>query len=77
MGEAKFIRAFCNFYLVNLFGPIPIVTTVNWRNTNLLYRSQEQDVYALIVEDLIEAVDEKAKAHSADLVLADQKPSTK
>ena len=23
-GEAKFVRAFCHFYLVNLFGPVPL-----------------------------------------------------
>ncbi len=54
-GEALFVRAFCNFYLVNLFGPVPLVTTVNWRKTNLLARAPVEEVYRLILSDLKEA----------------------
>jgi len=52
IGEARFVRAFCNFYLVNFFGDIPIVTTTNWQKTNLLYRSNQRDVYDFILKDL-------------------------
>ncbi len=51
-GQAYFIRAFCNFYLVNLFGPVPLVNTVNWRNTNLLSNAPVSDIYQFIVSDL-------------------------
>lgn len=55
IGEAKFVRAFCNFYLFNLFGNIPLVTTVNWHNTNLLSRSDSSEVYQAITSDLKDA----------------------
>lgn len=54
-GESKFIRAFCNFYLVNLFGDIPLVTTTNWHNSSLLSRTLTQQVYTLIISDLEDA----------------------
>ena len=58
MGEAKFIRAFTNFYLLNLFGDIPLVTTTNWRQTSLLSRTSLSDVYKFILTDLKDAQDE-------------------
>jgi hypothetical protein len=30
-GESKFIRAFCNFYLTNLFGDIPLILTTDYK----------------------------------------------
>lgn len=64
VGEARFIRAFCNFYLVNLFGPVPLVTTSNWRKTNLLARAPVDNVYEQIVSDLKEARQKLAKDYS-------------
>lgn len=55
LGEAKFIRAFCNFYLTNLFGDIPLVTSLNWHNTSLLSRSPTSEVYKSIISDLKDA----------------------
>lgn len=54
-GEAEFVRAFCNFYLLNLFGDIPLVTTINYQTTSLLSRSSTQVVYQSIVADLTDA----------------------
>ena len=54
-GEAKFVRALCNFYLTNLFGDIPLVNDINWRNSRLLSRTPMQDVYQQIVSDLLDA----------------------
>jgi hypothetical protein len=54
-GEAEFVRAFCNFYLVNLWGQVPLVTSVNWQKTNLLSSSSTADIYAAIVSDLEDA----------------------
>ncbi|WP_331968322.1 RagB/SusD family nutrient uptake outer membrane protein [Ohtaekwangia sp.] len=51
-GEAKFVRAFCNFYLVNLFGKIPLVTTTDYRINREASRMTSQDVYHLIIADL-------------------------
>ncbi|MGN6418014.1 MAG: RagB/SusD family nutrient uptake outer membrane protein [Pseudobacter sp.] len=54
-GEARFMRAFINFYAVNLYGNIPIVTTTDYKINNRLERSPQAEVYKLIVEDLLEA----------------------
>jgi hypothetical protein len=55
LGEAKFIRAFFYFYLVNLYGDVPLVTTVNYKINNTLARAPKADVYNQIISDLKEA----------------------
>lgn len=54
-GEAKFIRALVNFYLVNLFGDIPLVTTTSFETNALLPRVPSTTVYAAIASDLRDA----------------------
>lgn len=54
-GEARFMRAFINFYALNLYGTIPIVTSTDYRINNTLSRSPQQEVYKFILEDLTEA----------------------
>ncbi|WP_299670813.1 RagB/SusD family nutrient uptake outer membrane protein [uncultured Polaribacter sp.] len=54
-GEALFVRAFCHFYLVNLFGEIPIVTTTDFQRNKVLSRSSINLVYEQIISDLLEA----------------------
>ncbi len=54
-GEAKFIRAFCHFYLTNLFGAIPVALTTDYRINNTLNRSENNLVYDQIISDLDEA----------------------
>ena len=51
-GEAKFIRAFCNFYLINLFGDVPIIRSTDYRSNSNKKRDPQQDVYNFIIEDL-------------------------
>lgn len=55
MGEAYFVRAFCHFYLVNLFDDVPLVTTSDYRVNATIKRSPAADVYARIVADLVQA----------------------
>jgi len=64
LGEAKFLRAFCNFYLVNLFGDIPSITTTNYRQTSLLARASQDNINDQIVKDLIEAQNLLARDYS-------------
>jgi len=52
LGECYFIRAFCNFYLVNVFGNVPLVTTTNYQINNSVTRSSIADVYQQIITDL-------------------------
>ena len=54
-GEAKFIRAFCYFYLTNLFGDLPLVLDVDFNKTVLLPRSPSNEVYNQIIRDLLDA----------------------
>jgi hypothetical protein len=55
IGEAKFIRAFSYFYLTNMFGDVPLVTSTDYRATALLPKSPKADIYNQIVTDLKDA----------------------
>lgn len=52
IGEAKFIRAYCYFYLVNIFGDVPLVITTDYERTAVMSRTPKADVYELMVRDL-------------------------
>jgi len=54
-GEALFIRAYTYFYLVNLFGDVPLTLETNYRKNQLLSRRPVADVYAQIEIDLLSA----------------------
>lgn len=56
-GESKFLRAFCHFYLVNLFGEVPLITTIDFRVTNSVSRNPIDEVYNQIIVDLKDAQD--------------------
>lgn len=55
LGEAKFIRAFCYFYLTNLFSDVPLITTTNWRVNAQMSRTPKAQVYQQMVDDLKDA----------------------
>lgn len=55
-GEAQFIRAFVYFYLVNLYGEVPLVQTPDYRENALASRNTIAEVYNLIINDLESAV---------------------
>ncbi|SEL47688.1 SusD family protein [Chitinophaga rupis] len=54
-GEALFIRAFCHFYLVNLFGDIPYLEVTDYTKNITSYRQLRTTVYDHITADLVEA----------------------
>ena len=54
-GEAKFIRAFCHFYLVNLWGDVPVITTTEVDKTSVAPRDSVAKVYRQIIADLQDA----------------------
>ena len=54
-GEAKFFRAFFHFYLTNLFGPVPLLTSPDYTLNATIGRSDTALVYQAIVKDLTEA----------------------
>lgn len=57
LGEAKFIRAFVYFYLVNLFGdiPLPLKDDYSAFENATLPRTPSAQVYTQIIQDLTEA----------------------
>ncbi|UNY98349.1 RagB/SusD family nutrient uptake outer membrane protein [Zhouia spongiae] len=54
-GEAKFIRAFCYFYLVNTFGDVPLHLNSDYLENSDKERSPVNDVYNQITSDLKDA----------------------
>lgn len=54
-GEARFIRAFAYFYLVNLYGDVPLILTSNYRDNELASRTEETIIHDQIISDLKEA----------------------
>lgn len=57
VGEASFIRALVHFYLLNLFGEIPFITTTNHEQNKLATPMDKQLVYEKIVADLEKAIE--------------------
>jgi hypothetical protein len=55
LGEALFLRGLMHFYLVNLFGDVPIAISSDYRINNTSGRSARNEVYAQIITDLKEA----------------------
>ena len=57
LGNAHFWRAYAYFYLVRVFGPVPLITTTDVTQLDVAPASVEE-VYNLIVSDLKAAIDE-------------------
>lgn len=55
IGEALFIRALCHFYLVNLFGDVPYITTTDYLINKDVSRMSSDEVYNHIISDLLDA----------------------
>ncbi|MGV3460259.1 MAG: RagB/SusD family nutrient uptake outer membrane protein [Flavobacterium sp.] len=55
IGEALFIRAYIHFYLLNLYGEIPYVTTTDYVTNASIEKLPQTQVYQLMIEDLEEA----------------------
>jgi hypothetical protein len=53
--EAKFIRAYCYFNLVNTYGDVPLVLTTDPTFSAFLPRETSANVYVQIITDLIDA----------------------
>ncbi len=65
MGEAKFIRAFCHFYLTNLFGDVPLLTTTSWAKTDTMHRTPTTTIFQQIIKDLQDAQNLLPKDYSS------------
>lgn len=57
LGEAYFLRAFHYFYLVNLFGDVPLVLKTDYIVSNITPRTATATVYQQILADLNQSKD--------------------
>jgi hypothetical protein len=53
--ESKFLRAYANFYLVNLYGKIPLILTVDVNSNRAARQADPQQVYEQMISDLTDA----------------------
>lgn len=65
LGEAKFTRAFFYFYLVNLFGDVPLILVTDYRQNMLMARTPAAKVYEQIIQDLKDAKDLMGESYTA------------
>jgi len=63
LGEAKFIRAFCYFYLTNFYGDVPLVLSSTYTTTALMGRSGQSQVWQQIIADLKDAISELSASY--------------
>lgn len=56
-GEAKTIRAFTYFYLVNLYGEVPLILHTDYRVNAVAAASTQGDIYTQMLADLQDALD--------------------
>jgi hypothetical protein len=55
LGEAKFLRAYIYFYLVNLFGNVPLTTTSDFATNAVLKNTPSAETYQQMISDLKDA----------------------
>jgi starch-binding outer membrane protein, SusD/RagB family len=73
LAQAKFLRAFYYFYLVQTFGEVPLHTTYITSATTSDTRQPIKDIYAQIISDLTDASNELPKKPTAPFL---GKPAT-
>ena len=54
-GEAKFIRAFCFFHLINLFGDVPLILSSKYQENTSVPRVSTAPIYKQVINDLTDA----------------------
>jgi hypothetical protein len=69
LGEATFLRAFFYFYLVNLFGDLPLALGTDPKVNTMLSRSPQLDVYKQIIIDLESAEDKLSAIYLNEALL--------
>ncbi|WP_313491956.1 MULTISPECIES: RagB/SusD family nutrient uptake outer membrane protein [Sphingobacterium] len=57
LGEMYFTRSILHFYLINLFGDIPLILTTDYELNRYAQKSNQEEVYKQITNDLLLAKD--------------------
>lgn len=66
IGESYFIRAFCYFELINIFGDVPLITTPDVKQNIATPRTSSDVIYKQIIADLKEAQSRLKDAYPSD-----------
>ncbi|MFD0749229.1 RagB/SusD family nutrient uptake outer membrane protein [Mucilaginibacter calamicampi] len=61
--EAKFLRGYCYFYLINLYGSVPLITVTDVNLSSKAVQSDSAAVYAQVLTDLNSAHEELSVAY--------------
>ncbi len=56
-GEARFVRAFTYFYLINIYGEVPLILDTDYRKNSLVSSNGVDELYAQVVNDLDRAIE--------------------
>ncbi|MGY0035161.1 RagB/SusD family nutrient uptake outer membrane protein [Pedobacter sp. NJ-S-72] len=62
-GEARFLRAFAYFYLVNLYGDVPLLLQTDVEFTRKAKRDDQALVYTQMIKDLTESKNELSSSY--------------
>lgn len=65
VAEAKFLRAYSYFYLVNFYGDVPRIVSTKVSETALAPRNSKEEIYSLIQQDLLDAKKDLQPDYSA------------
>jgi len=65
-GEMRVLRALYYFNLVNLFGEVPLVTSIDYTKTYRIPRTELEPLYAFILEELSEAKKDLKESYPSD-----------
>ncbi|MNQ30280.1 SusD family protein [compost metagenome] len=55
-GEALFLRALIHFYLTNLYGDLPYISTTDYQKNNVVTKVTVSEVYSQVISDLDSAI---------------------
>ncbi|MGE8381599.1 MAG: RagB/SusD family nutrient uptake outer membrane protein, partial [Sphingobacterium sp.] len=69
LGQALFVRAFLHFYLCQLFGDVPYISSSDYKVNAVKGRDSKSLVMALLLDDLERAVQLLSKEVSTDLTI--------
>ena len=53
--EAIFLRALCYFYLINLYGDVPYITSSDFQSNSTAGKTSAKQIYQYIIADLVQA----------------------
>ncbi|NML38857.1 RagB/SusD family nutrient uptake outer membrane protein [Chitinophaga sp. G-6-1-13] len=62
-GECRVVRSLIYFYLIQLYGDVPLITTTNFNTNTVQRRNSTPEIYDFIINDLIEAKQDLAETY--------------